>query len=240
MKHKKLGTIGIAFVLLVSSLYMTLSNAGEAPKEAADPYIVARVVDGDTLEVKKGEVLEKIRLIGVDTPETVKPNTPVQPYGKEARDYTKKMLLNKEVRLEFDVGRTDRYGRLLAYVYLGDEMFNETLLREGYARLMTVSPNVKYADRFVAIQKEAREAGAGLWALPESKAASAQESKTEKIDINKGTQAQLESLEGIGPALARRIMEYRDKTKFTKIEDIMKVTGVKEDTFNKIKASIKI
>lgn len=240
MKRKKLGTVGIALVLLVSSLYMTLNNTEESPKEATDQYIVTRVVDGDTLEVKKGDVLEKVRLIGVDTPETVKPNTPVQPYGKEASDYTKKMLLDKEVTLEFDVGKTDRYGRLLAYVYIGDEMFNETLLREGYARLMTVPPNVKYADRFVAIQKEARETGAGLWGLPESKEASEKETKAEKIDINKASQTQLESLEGIGPALAKRIIEYREKSKFNKIEDIMKVTGIKEDTFNKIKASIKV
>ncbi len=242
MKSTKLGTVGIALVLLVSSIYMTLNHTGGTePKAGSDQYIVTRVVDGDTLEVKMGDQLEKVRLIGVDTPETVKPNTPVQPYGKEASDFTKKMLLNKEVTLKFDVGRTDKYGRLLAYVYLGNEMFNETLLKEGYARLMTVPPNVKYADRFVAIQKEAREAGKGLWGLPEeSKTTQEKAVKTEKININNATQAQLESLDGIGPALAKRIIEYRGQSKFKTIEDIMKVNGIKEDTFNKIKDFIKV
>lgn len=243
MKRKgtKLGTAGIALVLLISSLYGVLNHRGAIESQAADQYIVSRVVDGDTLEVQKGDQLEKVRLIGVDTPETVKPNTPVQPYGKEASDFTKKMLLNKAITLEFDAGRTDKYGRLLAYVYLEDEMFNETLLREGYARLMTVPPNVKYVDRFVAIQKEAREAGRGLWGLPEeSKATVEKDTKAEKIDINKATQSQLESLDGIGPALAKRIIEYRGQTKFKTIEDIMKVNGIKEDIFNKIKAFIKV
>lgn len=126
-------------------------------------FTVERVVDGDTFQLTNKE---KVRLIGVDTPETVKPGTPVQTYGKEASDFTKKMLTGKKVRLEYDVTEKDRYGRLLAYVYLEDGTFyNELLLREGYAQIMTIPPNVKYADRFLEVQRQARDAGKGLWGL---------------------------------------------------------------------------
>lgn len=132
---------------------------------------VARVVDGDTLELSGGE---KVRLIGVNTPETVKPDSPPQPYGKEASEFTKKNLEGKRVFLELDVQQRDRYGRILGYVYLRPprnredierDMFNAVLLREGYAQVMTVPPNVKYADLFVRLQREAKAARRGLWAL---------------------------------------------------------------------------
>jgi len=121
---------------------------------------VVRVVDGDTLDVELNGVKERVRLIGVDTPEV---HGSVEHYGAEASAFTKERLTGAAVSLELDVEERDRYGRLLAYLWLGDEMFNETLVREGYAQVMTVPPNVKYADRFVALQQEAREAGRGLW-----------------------------------------------------------------------------
>ncbi|GAA4710087.1 hypothetical protein GCM10023228_14480 [Brevibacillus fulvus] len=122
---------------------------------------VKRVVDGDTFEISNGE---KVRLIGVDTPETVKPNTPVQPYGKEASAYTKKLIEGKQILLRFDVEPRDTYQRLLAYAYLPDGTFlNEKLVREGYARIMTVPPNVAYADLFLQAEREAREHKRGLW-----------------------------------------------------------------------------
>lgn len=130
---------------------------------AGDWVVVERVVDGDTFVLDNGE---RVRLIGVDTPETVKPGTAPEAYGQEASRYTKQMLEGKRVRLEWDVSERDRYGRLLAYVYLEDgTFFNEQLLLEGYARVMTVPPNVKYAERFVAAERAAREAGRGLWGL---------------------------------------------------------------------------
>ncbi len=128
-----------------------------------DWLTVERVVDGDTFVLAGGE---RVRLIGVDTPETVRPGTAVQTYGKEASDFAKKSLTGKKVRLEFDVSEKDRYGRLLAYVYLEDGTFlNELLLQEGYAQVMTVPPNVHYADHFVEVQRAARDAGKGLWGL---------------------------------------------------------------------------
>ena len=120
-----------------------------------------RVVDGDTLLLANDK---RVRLIGVNTPETVKPNSPVEAYGKEASEYTKKMLTGKTVYLEKDAGDTDKYGRLLRYVYMDDgKMFNEVLVQEGYAQVMTIQPNVKYQERFVEAQRQARESKKGLW-----------------------------------------------------------------------------
>lgn len=122
---------------------------------------VKRVIDGDTFELSNGK---KVRLIGVNTPETVKPNSPVEYYGKEASNFTKSTLTGKTVYLEKDAGDTDKYGRLLRYVYLEDgKMFNEILVTEGYASVMTIQPNVKYQKLFVNAERDAREHNRGLW-----------------------------------------------------------------------------
>jgi micrococcal nuclease len=133
---------------------------------------VIYVVDGDTVHVRlENGRKEKVRFIGVDTPESTRV---VELYGKEAATYTRKELTGKTVYLELDVAQRDKYGRLLAYVWLipprensktevQKAMFNATLLLVGLAQVMTVPPNVKYADMFVEFQKEAREAEKGLW-----------------------------------------------------------------------------
>ena len=122
---------------------------------------VDSVIDGDTFRLENGE---KVRLIGVDTPETVHPSKPVQYYGKEASEFTKRMLEGKKVRLEMDVQERDKYGRLLAYVYLEDgTFFNAELVKQGYAQAATYPPNVKYVELFIRLQKEARENNRGLW-----------------------------------------------------------------------------
>lgn len=128
-------------------------------------YPVTRVVDGDTFWIDDGSPKgRKVRLIGADTPETVHPRKEVQTYGREASDYTKKLLTGQIVGLEFDVDKTDRYGRLLAYVYLKDGTFlNARLIERGYAQVMTVPPNVKYSDKFLKLQRKARSKNAGLW-----------------------------------------------------------------------------
>mgnify|MGYP000975788720 FL=1 len=135
---------------------------------------VRRVVDGDTIVVDfpSGE-RERVRLIGVNTPETVHPKKPVEYYGKEASDFTKKELTGKKVWLQMDVQVRDRYQRALGYIWLEapkeDEstirqsMFNARLLLEGYGQAMTIQPNVKYAEMFVGFQREARKQKKGLW-----------------------------------------------------------------------------
>lgn len=124
---------------------------------------VKRVVDGDTFETKTGE---KVRLIGVDTPETVKPGSPVEKFGKEASSYSKKQLTGKTVYLFKDTSEKDKYGRLLCYVFIQGEpqMYNELLIKEGYSNIMTVPPNVMYKDKFLKLEKEARQHKRGLWA----------------------------------------------------------------------------
>ena len=127
---------------------------------------VTRVVDGDTIEVSpKVEGTHGVDLIGVNTPEVFGIET--QHCGREASDFTTEALGGQDVTLEFDVGRVNRYGRALAYVWVPDldgELFNETLLRRGLARELIVEPNVKYEDRFVAAEHKAKAEGIGVWA----------------------------------------------------------------------------
>ena len=135
--------------------------AGQGGPQQSEEVFVQRAVDGDTVVLSTGE---RIRYIGVDTPELHHPRKPVQPYAREAKEFNRKLVEGKKVRLEFDVQRRDRYGRLLAYVFLEDSTFvNAELLRQGYAQLLTIPPNVKHTDLFVTLQKEAREARRGLW-----------------------------------------------------------------------------
>jgi micrococcal nuclease len=125
--------------------------------------VVVRVVDGDTIYVQLADRVEKIRYIGVNTPEIHHPIKGEEPGGREAAAMNRRLVGGRPVRLELDVRSRDRYGRLLAYVWLGDTMVNAELVRRGYAQVMTVPPNVRYQDLFVKLQREARDAGRGLW-----------------------------------------------------------------------------
>jgi len=121
-------------------------------------------VDGDTIKVRFNDRTEKVRYIGMDTPETHHPTRGEEPGGREATAVNRRLVDGKTVQLEMDVRERDRYGRLLAYVYVGNLMVNAELVRLGYAQVMTIPPNVKYASLFVKLHREAREAGRGLWA----------------------------------------------------------------------------
>lgn len=121
---------------------------------------VTRVVDGDTVEITGGI---RVRYIGMNAPESVASGKPVGCFGKEASDKNKELVQGKEVRLEKDVSETDKYGRLLRYVYVGDVFVNDELVREGYARVSTYPPDVKYQNQFLESEKYARENNLGLW-----------------------------------------------------------------------------
>jgi micrococcal nuclease len=121
------------------------------------------VVDGDTIEARIGGEVEDVRLIGVDTPETVKPGTPVQCFGPRASDFTHRRLEGQRVRLVFGVERRDVYGRLLAYLYLRGRFFNPILVRRGLARTLTIAPNDRFAPRFRRLELAAARTGRGLW-----------------------------------------------------------------------------
>ena len=133
----------------------------------SDPAVVqvVRVIDGDTIQVCCiARKREKVRYIGINTPETKHPTKGVEYYGKEAAKANRKLVEDKTVILTFDVEQRDRYGRLLAYVFLEDGTFgNAWLVEHGFAQVMTVPPNVKHQELFLKIQREAREAGRGLW-----------------------------------------------------------------------------
>jgi micrococcal nuclease len=132
-----------------------------APKPEGDWRTVVRVVDGDTLQLDGDE---RVRLIGVDTPESVDPRRPVEYYGKEASAFLRRMAEGKRVRLSFDQERKDRYGRTLAYVHLADgSLLNAEIIRQGYGHAYTRFP-FRYSDEFRAYEREAREQRRGLWA----------------------------------------------------------------------------
>lgn len=156
----------VALVVLVALALVTARLAWEASGPAqAQPtgsdvqqVRVTNVVDGDTVDVSpRVQGVDRVRLIGVDTPEVG------DPCAQEATAFTGEQLANQQVTLEFDEEKIDRYDRALAYVFLRDELFNETLVREGYAEVATFPPNVKYEDRFITAQEEAQATGVNLW-----------------------------------------------------------------------------
>jgi micrococcal nuclease len=177
----------IALLAIGTAIFITCSQAGmfynsEQGKftipfgrsyDYSDIY-VTRVIDGDTLKLENGE---RVRLIGIDTPElhesdklyrdsqrTHQDIQTIKALGKRAYDFTRSLVEGKSVTLEFDLERSDKYGRLLAYVYLKDGTFvNAEIVKQGYASLMTYPPNVKYADLFLKLYREARENRRGLW-----------------------------------------------------------------------------
>ncbi len=126
---------------------------------------VVRVSDGDTIRVRLASGREeRVRYIGVDTPETAKPGAPAECFADRAAAFNARLVDGRTVRLVRDVEERDRYGRLLAYVYAGETFINAELIRRGYAQPLTVPPNVRQAGRFRRLAEEARRAGSGLWA----------------------------------------------------------------------------
>ena len=154
-------------VLIVLAVAAYTATAGDdAPREGAKSAgRVVRVVDGDTIHVQVDGRREKVRYIGVDTPESVKPGTPVQCFAKRASAFNARLVDGEKVRLVLDAEERDRYGRLLAYVYRArDGLFvNATLIRRGYAVPLTIPPNVAHADEFRRLAATARRKGRGLW-----------------------------------------------------------------------------
>jgi micrococcal nuclease len=177
----------LGFFLLALSLFLagaqhaskdkapSLTKAVPASASYADIAVV-RVYDGDTIKVANGE---KVRLVGIDTPESGENKKlfrdaarsgqdiqDIMKMGRRASAFTKGLLDGRRVRLEFDIQQRDKYGRLLAYVYRVDDglFINAEIVRSGYAYPMTIPPNVRHADEFKALFREARKAGKGLWA----------------------------------------------------------------------------
>lgn len=163
----RLGVLVLVILALLALRLVAQRWAFHAGEPASDGIraFCQRVVDGDTIVLAGGE---RLRYIGIDTPETVDPRRPVEAFGHEAARYNLQLVEGREVRIELDVQERDRYGRLLGYVYVtgddGREVFvNAELVRQGYARVSTWPPNVRYAEYFHQLEREARQAGRGLW-----------------------------------------------------------------------------
>jgi micrococcal nuclease len=155
-------------------LWSVWGDAGKG--KPAPPIIegqVTWVIDGDTIRVKIGEQTETVRYLGINAPEVSNPPRPWERAGRDARDVNTLLVGRKTVRLELDVQERDAYGRLLAYVHVGDMMVNAEMVRRGYANTLTVPPNVKHEALLVRLQREAREGKQGLWSVGAAEAPSA-------------------------------------------------------------------
>lgn len=156
-----LACIALAVVVLAGWWRVSAGAAG-----AFSRGIVVRAVDGDTIIVRSGGRIEDVRLLGIDTPETVDPRRPVGCYGPEASAFTKHLVTGRTVMLRYDRELHDRYGRFLAYVWLAGRrpvFLNAELVRRGYARSYPFPPNTAHAALFAALQRSAAVAGRGLW-----------------------------------------------------------------------------
>ncbi len=174
MSRRRL-VLALAVVALLAAGAGDLDRLGLGGSRAVDPggadpgatvtARIVRIVDGDTVKIRRDGTRDTVRLIGVDTPESVKPGTPVECFAKEAARETRDLVDGERVRLVLDREPRDRYGRLLAYVYrVRDGRFvNARLVAGGYARTLRIAPNTRFAERLAALEDEAREAGLGLW-----------------------------------------------------------------------------
>src|SRR5512133_2957732 len=159
------GLLGSVLLLALIALVLLRGNeptTGEqGTRDAASRQraFVTRAIDGDTVEARIGDRTEAVRSIGVDTPETVKPGTPVQCFGPQASHFNERLVEGHSVRLVYDRERRDVYGRLLAYVYLGRDLVNARLVRLGYARTLTIPPNTAHAGLFHRLAAAAGTAG---------------------------------------------------------------------------------
>jgi micrococcal nuclease len=161
--HRRRAALLIAALAATSLGGWRLGQAwpGGAPQPGSAR--VVNVVDGDTLEVDWAGRRERVRLLGVDTPETVDPDRPIGCYGPEAAAFTHRRLQGRTVRLRFDRQHRDRYGRLLAYLEVDGRRFNDELLAGGYARLMVIPPNGRHGRAMLDTELAARSAERGLW-----------------------------------------------------------------------------
>ena len=163
MTRRDLPAIAAALLALVLAGWWHISGGGAAPFARGT---VVRAVDGDTIIVRSGARTEDVRLLGIDTPETVDPRRPVGCYGPEASAFTKHLVTGRTVTLRYDRELHDRYGRFLAYVWLAGRrpvFVNAELVRRGYARSYPFPPNTAHSALFAALERSAAVAGRGLW-----------------------------------------------------------------------------
>jgi micrococcal nuclease len=160
---RNLGSVAL-LLIAAAVLLRPWEEIGKSGAESANAHAyVIRAVDGDTIEARIGDELEDVRYIGVDTPETVKPGTPVQCFGHRASEFNHRLVEDRRLRLVFGVERRDVYGRLLAYAYIGHRFVNAELVRRGLARTLAIPPNTRYQAVFRRLELKAARTGRGLW-----------------------------------------------------------------------------
>jgi micrococcal nuclease len=157
--------IGIGIGLSLGKIIYTPDNILSEIKKTSEPAAVSeakvvRVIDGDTIEIEGGE---RVRYIGMDAPETVEPQKPVECFGPEASAQNKELVEGQTVRLEKDLTDRDKYDRLLRYVYIGETLVNQKLVQLGFARAWAYPPDVKYQDRINEAEQAAKKSQSGLW-----------------------------------------------------------------------------
>jgi micrococcal nuclease len=168
MRAGRGGWIGSAVLLLIAAAILLRPWEWESRGSPAEARaFVVRAVDGDTIEARIDGRIEDVRYIGVDTPETVKPGTPVQCFGHRASDFDRRLVERRRLRLVFGVERRDVYGRLLAYAYIGHTFVNAALVRRGLARTLAIPPNTLHEALFERLELGAARAGRGLWSACE-------------------------------------------------------------------------
>ncbi len=160
-----------SFIQLLINRNNPLQKASVVPTNVSTPTItiassekqkvkVIRVIDGDTIEIE-GKI--KVRYIGINTPELYDPKKPIECFGQAASDENKRLVEGKEIYIQKDISETDKFKRLLRYVWVGDIFVNDYLVRQGFAQVSTFPPDVKYQQQFLEAQTEARENKRGLW-----------------------------------------------------------------------------
>lgn len=167
MKIKRNRAVFLLFFLIAGILFNVfkpqerpVSLAVSVMEKSVQTARVIRVIDGDTIVIEGGKV---VRYTGMDAPETKHPKKEIECFGKQAAQKNTELVLGKEVRLEKDVSETDKYKRLLRYVFVGDTFVNDYLVREGFAHVASFPPDVKYQDQFIQAQQEAQSNERGLW-----------------------------------------------------------------------------
>ncbi|KXH86890.1 thermonuclease family protein [Sporosarcina sp. HYO08] len=169
VKKKTSLSIGGILVALVAALFYTIFGADvdEPSREGLIPVELVKTIDGDTIKIKYEGKEQNVRYLLIDTPETSHPRLGKQPFGEEAKKRNSEILNSGKLEIEFDIGeRIDKYGRLLAYIYVDGESVQEKLIEEGLARVAYVyPPNTRYLDEFEKAQARAKKAGVGIWTL---------------------------------------------------------------------------
>ncbi len=166
---KPASLISVAAVLLVLFLYNTFfpEQDPEPSRAGLIPVELVKIIDGDTIKINYEGKEQNVRYLLIDTPETNHPRLGKQPFGEEAKERNRELINSGKLEIEFDIGeRIDKYGRLLAYIYVDGESVQETLLEEGLARVAYVyPPNTRHLDAYEKAQDKAKKAGVGIWSI---------------------------------------------------------------------------